>query len=371
MILTLEVLGEQAEDLGAASRKVFDSIGGTVGRLPDNDWVFPDPYVSGRHALIRYVNGRFFVEDTSTNGVFVNSPDNRLSRAQAYQLRDGDMLYIDAYRIQVSIEKPAAASRENDDPFELLKAASRARDDKKTTAQLPNEDRTVSMGHNGEELTVEWIDDSAYLETPRARALQPPAAARPAQPMPQPPVRTTPPPPRGARGVERAETADSSGDPLGELMAAAGIVGVQPSADVARTLGEVLRVVIDGLMETLRARERMQDDMHLRDTTFKTQNNNPLKFSANVDDALHNLLVKHNPAYLDPPEAFDDALRDIRDHQAALAAAMRLAFEEVLTQFEPDRMQEAGFRTLFGEAFARAYEDHLGRLQALARSRGK
>src|SRR5690606_16873241 len=106
MILTLEVMGEQATSLGAASRKVFDSIGGTIGRLPDNDWVFPDPYVSGRHALIRYLNGKFFIEDTSTNGVFVNSPDNRVSRNQAYQLKDGDLLYIDAYRIQVSIEQP-------------------------------------------------------------------------------------------------------------------------------------------------------------------------------------------------------------------------------------------------------------------------
>ena len=83
MILTLEVIGEQAEDLGAAGRKVFNAIGGTIGRLPDNDWVFPDPYVSGRHALIRYLNGKYFIEDTSTNGVFINSPDNRLSRTAA------------------------------------------------------------------------------------------------------------------------------------------------------------------------------------------------------------------------------------------------------------------------------------------------
>ena len=40
MILTLEVLWEQAEDLGAASRKVFDSIGGTTGCFPTR--TFPD-----------------------------------------------------------------------------------------------------------------------------------------------------------------------------------------------------------------------------------------------------------------------------------------------------------------------------------------
>src|SRR5262245_5533080 len=116
MILTLEVTGPQAQQMGAAARKVFKAIGGTIGRLPDNDWVFPDPYVSGRHALIRYVNDKFFVEDTSTNGVFVNSRDNRLKRGQAHQLRDGDRLYIDAYQIGISIQKDSTADSRND-PF--------------------------------------------------------------------------------------------------------------------------------------------------------------------------------------------------------------------------------------------------------------
>src|SRR6185369_16137436 len=121
MILTLEVIGEQATDLGAGSRKVFNAIGGTIGRLPDNDWVFPDPYISGRHALIRYLNGKFFVEDTSTNGVFINSPDNRLSKTHAQPLRTGDVLYIDAYEIKVSIEKDHDAASQAEDPFAIAR----------------------------------------------------------------------------------------------------------------------------------------------------------------------------------------------------------------------------------------------------------
>jgi predicted component of type VI protein secretion system len=117
MILTLEILGEQAEALGASSRKVFRSMGGTIGRLPDNDWVFPDPYVSGRHALIRYLNGEYYIEDTSTNGVAINSPENRISRTDPHPLRHGDVLYVDAYEIGVSIE-PAAV--QEGDPFKRL-----------------------------------------------------------------------------------------------------------------------------------------------------------------------------------------------------------------------------------------------------------
>ena len=147
MILTLEVIGEQAQDLGAGSRKVFNAVGGTIGRLPDNDWVFPDPYVSGRHALIRYLNGKYFVEDTSTNGVFINSPDHRLARSDSHQLRDGDVLFIDAYQIRVSLAKDPEAEHQND-PFALLQA--RHNKSRGATREIPpprphEEDRTASL----------------------------------------------------------------------------------------------------------------------------------------------------------------------------------------------------------------------------------
>jgi len=407
MILTLEVMGEQAEDLGAGSRKVFDSIGGTLGRLPDNDWVFPDPYVSGRHALIRYLNGKFFIEDTSTNGVFVNSPDNRVPRAQAYQLKDGDLLYIDAYRIQVSIAKPAPAKAKADDPFALLKAHAHAAREDKTVAMSPpvEDDRTAAMARHGDDAAdaaVEWFATSEVNKAPAKQQASPGAALAPKSPAAAP-ERT------GARdGASGKRTpASENDDLLRELMEAAGIEGVQPSTELAQTLGSMLRASIGGLMDLLRARERMKDDMRLRGTTFKAQHNNPLKFSANVADAFHNMLVKHNPAYLTPPDACEDALRDVRDHQAAMIAAMRLAFESMLAQFDPVRLQDdfdrqmkkgsilgvpaklrywdlyrdkygelakdadASFRTLFGEEFAQAYADQLERLQALARHRQK
>src|SRR5688500_19488844 len=110
MILTLEVMGPQAQAMGSEGRKVFKAIGGTIGRLPDNDWVFPDPYVSGRHALIRYLNGKYFIEDTSTNGVFVNTPDHRISRTESHQLHDGDVDYIVAYQIKFTIAREPEAT---------------------------------------------------------------------------------------------------------------------------------------------------------------------------------------------------------------------------------------------------------------------
>jgi type VI secretion system FHA domain protein len=456
MILTLEVTGPQAQEMGAGHRKVFKAIGGTIGRLPDNDWVFPDPYVSGRHALIRYVNGKFFVEDTSTNGVFINSPEQRIARGQPQQLRDGDVLYIDAYKISVSIQNDPAAEARND-PFAALKnggpklvspappprrapappppAPAEDKTESLAVSRPPDRNATIAIDPDREDdeeeeeqddtpqddRETEWFgageisepkrDSTAALPSQRTRleiAKPVPVKSPPApEPRRQPPLPVPPKPASSAKPPPAKSIVPSGSDAqLRALFESAGIEGLDPTTEAARTLGEMLRVALGGIMEALRTRERMKDDLRMRGTTFKAADNNPLKFSANVDDAFHNLLVKHNPAYLKPVDAFDEAFHDVRDHQAAFLAAMRLAFESMLSQFDPQRMQEefdrqmkgsilgvpaklrywdlyrdkygelikdaeAGFRTLFADAFARAYEEHLERLKRAGRSPGQ
>jgi type VI secretion system FHA domain protein len=420
MVLTLEVIGEHAEDLGAASRRVFDAIGGTIGRLPDNDWVFPDPYVSGRHALIRYLNGKYFIEDTSTNGVFINSPDNRVSRTEPHELRNGDVVYIDTYRIRVSIVEDPAAARRND-PFANLKGASvkgrtvNAPAHREAAPAIPDEDRTASLVQEEPDgQKTEWfaLSDVAqqFKAPPGPRAA--PEQMRPAASSGKPPPRQAATsgaaqPSRSAPAALARAAAANQDAHFSALLAAAGIDGLEPSSEAAHTLGEVLHIAVGGVMEVLRARERMKDELRLPTTAFKAAHNNPLKFSANVDDAFHNLLVKRNPAYLEPADAFDDAFRDVRDHQEAMLTAMRLAFEAMLAQFDPNRLQEdfdrqmkkgsilgvpaklrywdlyrdqygqltkdaeSAFRTLFADEFAKAYEEQIERLRTQGRGRGK
>src|SRR5262245_63466673 len=103
MILVLEVVGTEGDKLGAERKKEFHASGGTIGRLRDNTWVLPDPYVSSHHALIRFHNGAFHIEDTSTNGVFINSPDNRLNLGQPYALSNGDWIFIEPYEIRAAL----------------------------------------------------------------------------------------------------------------------------------------------------------------------------------------------------------------------------------------------------------------------------
>jgi type VI secretion system FHA domain protein len=215
------------------------------------------------------------------------------------------------------------------------------------------------------------------------------------------------PAPRAALVGGRAATPDAGDFDFGALLDGAGLQGVAVSPELARNFGQILRVVIAGLMDVLRARERIKDEFRLRVTTFKATHNNPLKFSANVDDALHNLLVKRNPAYLGPVEAFEDAFCDVRNHQMAMLAGVRVAYEAMLAEFDPETLQaefdrqlkkgsflsaparlrywelygdlfrgrardaDSCFRELFGDEFAKAYEEQLEKLRALQRSGGK
>jgi type VI secretion system protein ImpI len=165
-----------------------------------------------------------------------------------------------------------------------------------------------------------------------------------------------------------------------------------------------VRVVVDGTVDILRARNQIRREFRLPVTQAERDRNNPLKFSMNAEDALHNILVKRNPAFLAALPAFEEAFDDLRSHQMAMLKGLRVAYEHMLTRFDPRQLESrfesttknntfkglAGrpktweqytawyeeqtedanecFRRMFGEQFAKAYEQEL---QALARNRRK
>jgi type VI secretion system FHA domain protein len=490
MPLTLEVVGPKAAKMGAGARKVFKGSA-TIGRLPDNDWVLPDEYISGHHAKILFTNGSFLIQDTSTNGVFVNSPQNRMTRGQPYTLRHGDTVYIDDYEVRVSLAEESRAPLIPEDPFGTDAAAGSSLSEPTETDPLKllglQDARQVAPGPSAAALASQ----SPMVQHYQPPATPPPAAIplvaprrdsapgpaklipddydplaaddggrqfaapfpQPAQPPPMPrqnpaadparvvkpagrppepprptmPVRpvparsapsASPSPPRPAAPLPQASlsppsigAADDRGAAgagadldFAAMLAAAGIGSARVTPELAQQFGQILRVVVVGLMDVLRARERIKDEFRMRMTTFKTTDNNPLKFSANVEDALHNLLVKRNAAYLGPVEAFEDAFQDVRNHQMAMLAGVRVAYQAMLAEFEPGHLQEkfdsqvktgsflsgsakakywelyankfrdmvkdadSSFRHLFGDEFAKAYEEQLAKLKTLSRA---
>src|SRR5580698_2634257 len=111
MTLRLRVVSYQRRSLGDRSSIVFTVEGGTIGRSADNDWVLPDPlrYVSAHHARVQFRDGDFYLQDVSTNGIFVNDDTEPLAKrgSSGYKLSSGDVLRMGEYHILASVETQA------------------------------------------------------------------------------------------------------------------------------------------------------------------------------------------------------------------------------------------------------------------------
>jgi type VI secretion system FHA domain protein len=269
----------------------------------------------------------------------------------------------------------------------------------------PREAQPMKAAQRPAPLAPQRAPPSPVAAPPKPKAPPAPApSARPAlarPPAPQPPpvparaaVSPPPAPPRPPVASGAAPPAAGQLD-FAALLAAAGLEGVQVTPELAASFGSILRTVVDGLRDVLRAREELKDQFRLRITSYTPRENNPIKFAANTEDALHNLLVKRNPAYLEPVAAFEGAFDDLRIHEMAMLAGMRAGYAAMLGNFDPDTLEQKferhakrggllggatkqrywelyrdvfkdmggdaddSFRTLFGTAFAQGYEEQV------------
>ncbi|MGU3492586.1 type VI secretion system-associated FHA domain protein TagH [Xanthobacteraceae bacterium A53D] len=107
----LTVSSEQRQSLGADATHDFGRAGGIIGRSAGCDWRLPDAThtLSGRHAEVRHNGHGFTIVDLSTNGLYVNSTDAPIGRGNSAVLVDGDVLYLGAYILSVSVDRNAQA----------------------------------------------------------------------------------------------------------------------------------------------------------------------------------------------------------------------------------------------------------------------
>jgi len=91
---------------GQCSEKSMDQGVMAIGRNLDNDWVLPDPerLVSGKHCVIQYKDGRYYLTDNSTNGVELVKAGIRLRKGNSELLQDGEVIRIGDYEIQARVD---------------------------------------------------------------------------------------------------------------------------------------------------------------------------------------------------------------------------------------------------------------------------
>lgn len=161
-------------------------------------------------------------------------------------------------------------------------------------------------------------------------------------------------------------------------------------------IGAALRASVTGLRQTLMARASIKDEFRIEQTMIRPTGNNPLKFSLDDDDALATLLGIGRRGGMPADEAIAEAFDDLRMHELATISAMQAAVRVLLAQFDPEAIeQKAGssglqihpaqkkakaweafgqlhksvtqalsddFDSVFGKAFARAYEQAIEKL---------
>jgi type VI secretion system protein ImpI len=406
--LILEVAGERALELGEARRKVFGDAGGRIGRAPDCDWVLANPYVSRHHATVLCIDGVFHIESVGENGVAVNDAQAMLPQLVRHALIGGDRIFIDEYEISVVVAESAEAAGPGTEAVFTQPPAPRlpASDPLVPVHQdyLDPLKRFLSRTASGSTVPSEepaWNHSSSLADH-----FNPPPVPAPTAAIPKGWEKT-----EGTLSLPRpAQQPQYAGSPAGaaafDVSAFLLGAGLQPESvppEMASTLGQIVRSVVQGLMDVLRARAEFRNQFRLPVTRVQMAQNNPLKFAISAEDALLALLRTRARGYLPPLEAFDDAFDDIRFHQLAMLAGMRAGFESLMSRFDPKKLQEqadrrsrgvlaslgakarywdwyvdqfeqmAGnadsvFQRLYGEEFSGAYERQL---EELKRTRAK
>jgi len=163
-------------------------------------------------------------------------------------------------------------------------------------------------------------------------------------------------------------------------------------------IGEALRATVSGLRQTLIARASIKDEFRIEQTLLRPAGNNPLKFSLDDDDALATLLGEGRRGSMVAEAAIAEAFADLRVHELATISAMQAAVRVLLAQCAPDVIESKvatsalhihpvqrraaawdafvqhhrvitqalsdDFDSVFGKAFARAYEEAIEKLEA-------
>lgn len=244
------------------------------------------------------------------------------------------------------------------------------------------------------------FDDIAPTTAPAAPMPAPSPRPEPIEPAPMPPPVAVPAapittPPMQAPAVQQGDAL------LQAFLRGAGLdrlrLDDQQAAAQMESIGRSYRLMVEGLIDVLRARSSLKGEFRLQQTMVQPVENNPLKFAPNAEEALLLLLRGGNSAFMPADQAVQDGFEDLRAHQLAVMAGVQAAIRHLLARFEPQALEarmgkggglasllpgsrqaqcwqqfvelyatlsreaEDDFQDLFGREFGRAYEQHIAR----------
>jgi predicted component of type VI protein secretion system len=345
MALRLQIISDQRQELGDRAQIVFGVGGGSIGRAADNDWVLPDPrrYLSARHARILFRDGHYEIEDTSTNGVFVNNTTAPIGRRNTHTIKDGDTLRFGEYHLRarvdaVEVHTSLSASMVAVDHVTPIRsgAVDRLDDSEGIAPSLNLEDLFVSDGAAPSPLAAP-AEVATEDKFQRARA-----AAR-------------------ARLEGNTPAIFDVRAGLQTFCRGAGIDAARlpPEADSRMLLlaGQMLRESILGLQDIVRVQRAFQQQNRIEAPPPDVEGPSPDAMAAG--DFLLRLLNGHEGHQLDAVMLLRAYFTAARRHDAALRPALRAAVAAFLSHLDPEgiatraaaRGTETGSWDIYGEIY--------------------
>ena len=375
MSLRLRVVSDHRRQLAERHTIVFGVSGGSIGRATDNDWVLPDAlrYISAHHARVHFRDGHYFLEDLSTNGVFVNDQPEALAKlgSSGYRLRNGDVLRLGDYQIVVALESEPVPGIPELDAALAVPTSIHALQPIGPAAQTD-----IGALLNLEELLVSESTGSGSFQPVNAYGQAVPvllpvgraesAGERPERmPGPGPAAaisataahREAPDPSeesiarriaRLAKAAGRDSRANAPGlyDVHTGLQAFCRGAGVDPEklpAEAQTRLlhltGQLLREALVGLKDLERSRSEIRDRFRIELPPPEPDDPRPSLGRATVDELLLELLGQHESRSIDAVQWLRETVEEAKTHEQAAAKAMRAAFVEFLDRLDPAELE--------------------------------
>lgn len=462
MTLLLRVVSYTDTPPSRPIENTFQSLGGSIGRGSQCDWVLDDPdkFLSGQHATIEFTPPHYYLTDTSSNGVYINQSNTPLGKGNSVRLSNGDTVEMGEYVISVTLtESSSLASNPSGFPFSEADAPDvdpfagfgpdllhdvdineksvetgwhKANSDNDPFEDWESNDESqlgASEPDNVSPLNAFFPPDATV--SPEASSIvdeetaakspfdfpgdwsgpnEPTPGTKPedqsAAPATETPRAAPPQEERVAIGssIPTQVAKHSSAEFLDKFYNGVGIekgnLESPLDAEVFFLIGKVLRTTVQGAMDVLMARSEIKNEMRLDVTTLRSTENNPIKFSFSVDEALQRLLSPQRKGYMLPAQAVEEAFEDIRAHQIAVLAGMQTALHSILKRFDPKTLEQRlhktspiganipihrqaklwdlfeqlyedieheaqdDFNQLFGHAFSKAYEKQIKEIKS-------
>ena len=364
-MLRLRIVSDQRRSLAERSSATFSVEGGTIGRSADNDWVLPDParYVSAHHARVQFREGHFYLQDVSTNGVYVNDDMEPLAKrgSSGYRLSDGDVLRMGDYHIVAALEALQAQQAQQDAAAAVPTSIHALR----TLGRAPDGDIGASLDlhellqpANGTDPALPVGAYGQSVDSDRVRAL-----ARTQGPEYIPEVQPQLPLPddidRRSFGDRMARLAEAVGrepkagvslialeDVRTGLDAFCRGAGIEPERLPAEAqvrllhlAGRLFREALVGFKDLERSRSETRNRYRIESPPQEPDDPRPSLADSVVEELLIALFVQHEGRRLDSVQWLREAVAEAKLHETATAQATRAAFVEFLGRLDPAELE--------------------------------